>query len=149
MYFNLPSFCVRMQFSHAILHPSSDIREAASTISDLCSRTGVELPIKTDQGGSPVEKQEAELVPGSEMKIRIETESSISPRIKAELGVSPWVKVEPGISPQIKAEPGVSPRVKVEPGISPTISQDAASPGNILLPRGNDVSNHEKTCSWK
>jgi hypothetical protein len=22
-------------------------------------------------------------------------------------------------------------------------------PGNILLSRGNDVSNHEKTCSWK
>lgn len=66
------------------------------------------IRIKTDQGGSPVVKQEAELVPGSETKIRIKTES--------------------GISPRIKAEPGVSPRVKVEPGISPTVSQDVASP---------------------
>ena len=90
------------------MHPSSDIREAASTIFDLCSRTGVERPINTDQGDSPVVKQEAELVPGSEMKIQIKTES--------------------GISPRIKAEPVISPRVKVESGISPTVSQDAASP---------------------
>jgi len=108
------------------LHPSSDIKEAASTISDLCSRTGIELHIKTDQGGSPVEKQEAELVPGSEMKIRIKTESGISPTVSQD---------------------AASP-LKME--IKNTSKEHQQSyPGNILLPRGNDVSNHEKTCSWK
>ena len=108
-------------------------------ISDLCSRTGVDLPIKTDQDGSPVVKQEAELVPGSEMKIRIKTESGISPRIKAEPGVSPQVKVEPGISPT------VSP-LKMK---NTSKEHQQSYPGNILLPRGNDVSNHQKICSWK
>lgn len=63
------------------------------------------IRIKTE--ASPVITQEAEMVPGTEIKIRIKTD---------------------GISPRIKTESGVSPRVKTEPGISPTVSQDAASP---------------------
>ena len=129
IYHHFVSECSFLMF----LHPSSDITEAALTISDLCSKTGVELPLRAATSTEPMSHTTSPQMSPSTRAVTSPTEISITSSSRSEIHQLPTSVYS----------------VNDMPSCSTTNVRTESYPGNILLPRGNDMSNHEKTCSWK
>jgi hypothetical protein len=162
------------------LHPSSDIEEAALNISDLCSRTDVELPLRattstelmthttspqmspstravTTEISNTSSRSEIHQLPTSVYSVN-DMPSCSTTNVRTG-NVSSVTTEMPSYSTENSTEIAITQRQRY-PQISNGTVEGANSsasvlppksqqsyPGNILLPRGNDVSNHEKTCS--
>ena len=137
------------------MHPSSDTSEAALTISDLCSRTGVELPLRATTSTEPKTHTTSPQMSPSTRAVTSPTEISITSSSRSEihqLPTSVYSNITEIASTQRQQYPQISSGTVEGANSSASVlppKNQQSYPGNILLSRGNDVSNHEKTCSWK
>jgi hypothetical protein len=137
------------------LHPSSDISEAALTISDLCSRTGVELPLRATTSTEPMTHNTSPQMSPSTRAVKSPTEISITSSSRSEihqLPTSVYSNITEIASTQRQQYPQISSDTVEGANSSASLLPPKCQQsylGNILLPRGNDVSNHEKICSCK
>jgi len=67
------------------LHPSSDISEAALNISDLCSRTGVELPLRATTSTEPMTHTTSPQMSPSTRAVASPTEISFTSSSRSEI----------------------------------------------------------------